>query len=191
MLPLGLSCIVLHPSRAGKDQHPEECGAARHLPHTGGCFVSDGLRDRHQPDACGLSHIMADSRQIIGRESLRSLCKHSTMTQKVLPHNVAWPFLPFLPSWCCPLSAAILCGRKRVLTLNLALILRKRVLPDNMALSVFSHIFLRTDTQSCRKHVFGRSRHIMWQKWQVHAGETVTFAGVFTWHFHIIHGPNA
>jgi hypothetical protein len=43
-------------------------------------------------ERCGLSHIMADSRQIIWRESLRSLCKHSTMTQMVLPHNVAWRF---------------------------------------------------------------------------------------------------
>src|SRR5438105_15613738 len=51
----------------------------------------------------------------------------------------------------------------------------------NVALSVFSHIFLRTDTQSCRKHVFGRSRHIMWQKWQVSAGKTMTFACVFAW----------
>src|SRR5204863_5389155 len=37
----------------------------------------------------------------------------------------------------------------------------------NVAPSVFSRIFLRTDTQSCRKHVFGRSRHIMCQKWRV------------------------
>ena len=140
---------------------------------------------------CGLSHIVADFRQIMWRKFLRSLCKDNTMEQPVLPHNVAWPFSAFLPSWCRHLSAAKICGRKRILTLNLASILRKMVLPDNVALSVFSHIFLRTDTQSCRKHVFGRSRHIMWQKWQVRAGETVTFAGVFTWHFHIIHGPNA
>jgi hypothetical protein len=68
------------------------------------------------------------------------------MTKKVLPHNVAWPFFPFFPLRGCPLVAAILCGRKRVLTLNLASILRKRVLPDNVALSVFSPIFLRTAT---------------------------------------------
>src|SRR5215813_9745971 len=97
------------------------------------------------------------------------------MTHKVLPHNVAWPFLPFLPWRGHQVSAAMICGRKRVLRLNLASILRKMVLPDNVALSVFSPIFLRTDTESCRKHVFGRSRHLMWQKWQVHAGETVTF----------------
>src|SRR5437667_8590152 len=30
---------------------------------------------------CGLSYIMADSRHIIWRESLRSLCKHSTRTR--------------------------------------------------------------------------------------------------------------
>jgi hypothetical protein len=132
---------------------------------------------------CGLSQIMADSRQIMWRKFLRSLCKYNTMEQTGLPHNVAWPFSAFLPSWCRHLSAAKICGRKRVLTLNLASILRKMVLPDNVALSVFSHIFLRTDTQSCRKHVLGRSRHIMWQKWQVRAGETVTFTGVFTWVF--------
>jgi hypothetical protein len=140
---------------------------------------------RHSPSSdnhglCGLSHIMADFRQIMWRKFLRSLCKDNTMEQPVLPHNVAWPFSAFLPSWCRHLSAAKICGGKRIMTLNLASILRKMVLPDNVALSVFSHIFLRTDTQSCRKHVFGRSRHIMWQNWQVRAGGTVTFAGVFT-----------
>src|SRR5215813_5627049 len=38
---------------------------------------------------CGLSHIMADFRQIIWRKFLQNLCKYSTMTQKVLPHNMA------------------------------------------------------------------------------------------------------
>ena len=130
---------------------------------------------------CGLSHIMADFRQIMWRKFLRSLCKDNTMEQPVLPHNVAWPFSAFLPSWCRHLSAAKICGRKRILTLNLASILRKMVLPDNVAPSVFSRIFLRTDTQSCRKHVFGRSRHIMCQKWRVSAGKTMTFACVFAW----------
>src|SRR2546425_10778937 len=108
--------------------------------------VQNTKRETIATHYCGLSHIMADSRQIIWRESLRSLCKHSTMTQKVLPHNVAWPFLPFLLVRGGPLAAAILCGRKRILTLYLALILREMVLPDNVALSVFSPIFLRTDT---------------------------------------------
>src|SRR5437870_13290494 len=36
-----------------------------------------------------VSHIMADSRQIIWRESLQSRCKHSTRAQMLLPHNVA------------------------------------------------------------------------------------------------------
>src|SRR5215471_6678510 len=62
---------------------------------------------------CGLSHIMADFRQIIWRKFLRSLCKYNTMAQKVLPHNVAWPFFPFLPSWCCPLFVAILLPIRR------------------------------------------------------------------------------
>ena len=132
-------------------------------------------------ESCGLSHIMADSRQIIWREFLRSLCKHSSRAQTVLPHNLAWLFLPFLP-WCGRHgSAAMICGRKRPLTLKLASILKKMVLPDNVALSVFSHIFLRTDTQSWRKHVFGRSRHIMCQKWRVSAGKTMTFACVLSW----------
>ena len=86
---------------------------------------------------CGLSHIMADFCQIIWREFLLSHCKHSTRAQMVLPHNVAWPFFPFL-SWCgCHMPAAMICGRKRPLTLKLASILRKMVLPDNVALSVF------------------------------------------------------
>jgi hypothetical protein len=96
-------------------------------------------------NVCGLSHIMADFCQIIWRKFLRNLCQYSTMTQNLLPHNVAWPFFPFLPVRCCPLSAAIICGRKKVLTLNLASMLRKTVLPDNMARSVFSPILLRTE----------------------------------------------
>jgi len=158
---------------------------ARILPHIA-C-----RRQRGSGRLCGLSHIMADSRQIMWRQFLRSLCKYNTMEQPALPHNVAWPFSAFLPSWCYALFAATLCGRKRVLTLNLASILRKMVLPDNMALSVFSHIFLWTDTQSCRKHVFGMSRHIMWQKWSGRAGETVTFGASLLGHFHMLHGPNA
>src|SRR5262245_34567619 len=91
---------------------------------------------------CGLSHIMADSRQIMWRKFLRSLCKYNTMEQQVLPHNVAWPFSTFSPSWCYALFAAILCGRKGGLTLNLASLLSEMILPHNMALSVFSHTFL-------------------------------------------------
>jgi hypothetical protein len=103
----------------------------------------DGVgRKVTQQGQCGLSHIMADSRQIIWRKSLRSLCKHSTMTQKVLPHNLAWPFLPFLPSWCGPLSVAILCGRKKLTAPKVALMLTQRVLPDNVAPPIFSQIFL-------------------------------------------------
>jgi hypothetical protein len=50
------------------------------------------------------------------------------------------------------------------MTLNLASLLMKMVLPDNVALSVFSPIFLRTDTENGRNHIFVKSRHIMWQK---------------------------
>src|SRR2546425_4532031 len=126
--------------------------------------VQNTKRETIATHYCGLSHIMADSRQIIWRESLRSLCKHSTMTQKVLPHNVAWPFLPFLLSWCGPLSAAILCGRKRLMAPKVALMLKQKVLPDNVAPPIFSQIFLGADTKICGQHVFGRSRHIMRQK---------------------------
>src|SRR5882724_4448012 len=119
---------------------------------------------RYDIDGCGLSHIMADSRQIIWRESLRSLCKYITRARTVLPHNVVWPFLPFLP-WCGRSgSAAMICGRKKSLPLNLASMLRKRVLPDNVAPPIFSQIFLGADTKICGQHVFGRSRHIMRQK---------------------------
>src|SRR6266571_3604003 len=94
---------------------------------------------------------MADSRQIIWRESLRSLCKHSTRVQTVLPHNVAWPFLPFLP-WCCHhVSAAMICGRKRLLILNLASILGKMVLSDNVA----PQIFLGLTRKSVTKRFLG------------------------------------
>jgi hypothetical protein len=46
---------------------------------------------------------MADFRQIMWRKFLRNLCKYSTMAQNILPHNLAWPFLPFLP-FCCALG---------------------------------------------------------------------------------------
>src|SRR5881397_3242753 len=82
---------------------------------------------------CGLSHIVADFRQIMWRKFLRNLCQYSAMTQKALPHNLAWPFLPFLPSWCCPLSAAILCGRKSPMAPKMAPMLKQRVLRDNVA----------------------------------------------------------
>src|SRR5262249_7709975 len=79
-----------------------------------------GLRFRCEITAiCGLSYIVADFRQIIWRESLRSLCKHSTRASTVLPDNVAWPFFPFLPWWGRHGSAAMICGRKRPLALNL------------------------------------------------------------------------
>src|SRR5712691_1717012 len=98
---------------------------------------------------------MADSRQIIWRESLRSRCKHSARAQTVLPHNVACPFLPFLP-WCGRhVSAAMICGRKRLLTLNLASMLRKSVLPDNVAPQLFPQIFLGADPKICGKNVLG------------------------------------
>jgi len=59
------------------------------------------------------------------------------MTQKVLPHNVAWPFFPFLPSWYCPLFVAILCGRKSPMARKMAPMLKQRVLTDNMAPQIF------------------------------------------------------
>ena len=108
----------------------------------------------------GMNHIVADFRQIMWRKFLRNLCQYSTMTQKVLPHNVAWPFLPFLPSCCRPRSTAILCGRKRLIPPKVAPMLRKMVLPDNVAPPIFSPISLRTDTKNCGQHIFGRSRHI-------------------------------
>src|SRR5262249_41850060 len=98
-----------------------------------------------------MNQIMADSRQLIWRESLRSRCKHSTTALTVLPHNVAWPFLPFLPWWGCSVSAAMIGGRKRLLTLNLASILRKMVLPDNVAPQIFPQIFLGQTRKSVAK----------------------------------------
>jgi hypothetical protein len=61
----------------------------------------------------------------------------------------------------------------------LASMLRKRVLPDNVAAPLFPQIFLRTDPTICGQNVFGRSRHIMRQKWRARAGKTMTFACVF------------
>jgi hypothetical protein len=103
------------------------------------------------------------------------------MTQKVLPHNVAWPFLPFLPVKGCLLFAAILCGRKRLMALKVAPILTQRVLPDNVAPPIFSSISLRADTKSCGQHIFGKSRHIMRQKSQARVGKTLTFACIVSW----------
>ena len=123
----------------------------------------------------------ADFRQIMWRKFLRTLCQYSTMTKKVLPHNLAWPFLPFLSSCCRSFSAATLCGRKRLLASKVAPMLKQRVLPDNVAPPIFSQIFLRADTKICDQHVFGWSRHIMWQKWQARAGKTRTFAGILSW----------
>jgi len=102
--------------------------------------VNEGLNIVERWNAtndCGLSHIMADFRQIIWRKFLRSLCKYNTMAQKVLPHNVAWPFFPFLSSWCCPLFVAILCGRKSPMAPKVAPMLKQRVLTDNMAPQIF------------------------------------------------------
>ena len=77
------------------------------------CLRCAGLDDmRKYGSVCGLSHIHADFRQIMWRKFPRNLCKYSTMAQKVLPHNLAWPFLLFLPSCCRPRSTATLCGRK-------------------------------------------------------------------------------
>ena len=111
--------------------------------------------------SCGLSHIMADFCQIMWRKFLRNLCKYSTMAQKVLPHNLAWPFLPFLPSCCRPLSTAILCGRKRLMAPKVAPMLRQMVLPDNVAPPIFSQIFVGADTKIYDQHIFGWSRHII------------------------------
>ena len=129
---------------------------------------------------CGLSHIMADFRQIMWRKFLRNLCKYRTMAQKVLPHNLAWPFFPFLPSCCRPLSTAILCGRKRLMPPKVAPMVRQMVLPDNVAPPIFSQIFVGADTKISDQHIFGWSRHIMCQKWQACAGETRTFAGILS-----------
>ena len=103
---------------------------------------------------CGLSYIVADSRQIIWREFLRSHCKHSTKAQMALPHNVAWPFFLFLPWYGCHVPAAMICGRKRPLTLNLALLLRTMVLPDNVAPQLFPQIFLGLTRKSVAKNLW-------------------------------------
>ena len=95
---------------------------------------------------------MADSRQIIWRASLRSRCKHSTRVQTVLPHNMAWPFLPFL-LWCGRHgSGAMICGRKGRMAPALAARLKQRVPPDNVARPIFPLIFLRADTKLCLSH---------------------------------------
>ena len=104
---------------------------------------------------CGLSYIVADSRQIIWREFLRSHCKHSTKAQMVLPHNVAWPFFLFLPWYGCHVPAAMICGRKRPLTLNLASMLKEMVLPDNVAPELFPQIFLGLSRKSVAKESLG------------------------------------
>ena len=42
--------------------------------------------------------------------------------------------------------------------------LRQMVLPDNVAPPIFSQIFVGADTKIYDQHIFGWSRHIMWQK---------------------------
>jgi hypothetical protein len=96
-----------------------------------------------------LSHIVADFRQIIWRKFLRSLCKYNTMAQKVLPHNVAWPFSDFLPSCCRYLFAARICGRKGQLAPAVAPMLKKRVLPDNVAQQIFFSELTRKPFAKC------------------------------------------
>src|SRR5215470_11074361 len=98
---------------------------------------------------------MADSRQIIWRESLRSRCKHSTRVPTVLPHNVAWPFLPLLPWYGHHVSAAMLCGIKRPLILNLASTQGKMILPDNVAPQIFPQIFLGLPRKFVTKRFVG------------------------------------
>ena len=119
--------------------------------------ISPGVPGRAWTDqgrSCGLSHIMADFRQIMWRKFLRNLCQYSTMTQKVLPHNMAWPCLPFLPSCCRPLSTAILCGRKKLMAPKVALMLRQMVLTDNMAPQIF---FLQLTRKPVAKKFLGAS----------------------------------
>jgi hypothetical protein len=73
----------------------------------------------------------------------------------VLPDNVAWPFFPFLP-WCGRhVPAAMICDRKRPLTLNLASLLRQMVLPDNVAPQLFPQIFLGLTRKSVAKKSLG------------------------------------
>jgi hypothetical protein len=73
----------------------------------------------------------------------------------VLPHNVAWPFFLFLPWYGCHVPAAMICGRKRPLTLNLASMLKEMVLPDNMAPELFPQIFLGLSRKSVAKESLG------------------------------------
>src|SRR2546425_10511735 len=74
---------------------------------------------------------MADFRQIIWRKSILSRWKHSTKAQIALPHNVACPFCPFFASGSRRLSAAMICGRKGLMALVLAAMLKKMALPGN------------------------------------------------------------
>jgi hypothetical protein len=77
-----------------------------------------------------------------------------------LPHNVAWPFFLFLPWYGCHVPAAMICGRKRPLTLNLASMLKEMVLPDNVAPEHFPQIFLGLSRKSV-KRIFGKSHYVM------------------------------
>ena len=95
---------------------------------------------------------MADWRQIMWRKFLISLCKNNIMTPVVLPHNLASPFFLFLSSWCCPLSIAILCGRKSPMDLKVAPMLKKMVLTYNVAPQSF---FLRLTQKPVAKKSLG------------------------------------
>jgi len=62
------------------------------------------------------------------------------------------------------------------MTSKAAPMLKQSVPPDNVAPPLFSQIFLGADTKIGDQHIFGWSRHIMWQKSPARTGQTLTFA---------------
>src|SRR5712692_4826170 len=137
--------------------------------------------------SCGLSHIVADFRQIMWRKFLRNLCQYSAMTQKVLPHNVAWPFSPLLPSWCCPLSAAILCGRKSPMAPKVAPMLKQRILTDNVAPQIF---FSGLTRKPVAKKSLGGLAILCVRNGRCVPGKPCHLCVCLLGDFHMLHTPN-
>jgi len=129
----------------------------------------------------GLSHIVADFRQDKCGTKFhpKPLSIQHKWRKSVLPHNLAWPFLPFLPVSLLPSLCAYYVARKRVLKAESGFNTEENASVQIMwpLMGFFLQFFSRRLTcKAVRKHVFVKSRHDRCGRTlQVHAGETATF----------------
>src|SRR5262245_27016305 len=71
------------------------------------------------------------------RKFLRNLCPYSTMMQKVLPHNVAWPFFSFFALLLLASLCRHIMRQKKSHGHKVGPMLKQRVLTDNMTPQIF------------------------------------------------------